>query len=207
MGQRYGGVGETRHRRERAGVADRQLYPVQPVRLRLPARRDPSVPGYRRGGRRIGRSMEAGPGRDEGVQIPHPDFAARLYGLQQLRGRLPRQAEGAGDETARSAARSAEELGVLQREGGLQGRRGRQDPFGQEPAIHAAALRVFGSLRRLRRDALHQGHHAVVRRQDDGRQRHGLHLDLFGFGSLDALLHQREGAGAGLPNARSAPTS
>ena len=55
-------------------VADRELYPVQPVRLRLPARRDPSVPGHRRGGRRIGRSMEAGPGRDEGVQIPASRF-------------------------------------------------------------------------------------------------------------------------------------
>lgn len=33
-----------RHRRERARMEDRELYPVQPVRLCLPARRDPSVP-------------------------------------------------------------------------------------------------------------------------------------------------------------------
>ena len=61
---------------------------------------------------RFGRRVEAGAGRDEGLQVPHPDFAARLYGLQQLRGRLPRQGEGAGDETARIAAAPAEELGL-----------------------------------------------------------------------------------------------
>ena len=37
---------------------------------------------------------------------------------------------------------------------------------------------------------------AAVRRQDDGCQRHGLHLDLLGFGSLDALLHQRRRPGS-----------
>ena len=43
---------------------------------------------------------------------------------------------------------------------------------------------------------LYQGHFAAVRRQDDGCQRHGLHLDLLGFGSLDALLHQRRRPGS-----------
>ena len=74
------------------------------------------------GGRRFGRGVEAGPGRDEGVQVPHPDFAARLYGLRQLRGRLPRQAEGARHASARGAAPAAEELGLHHREHRLQSR-------------------------------------------------------------------------------------
>ena len=72
----------------------------------------------------------------------------------------------------------------------------RQDQVGQEPPVRTAVVRVLGRLRRLRRDPLYQGHFAAVRRQDDGCQRHGLHLDLLGFGSLDALLHQRRRPGS-----------
>ena len=194
MGERYGRLREARHRRERARMEDRELYPVQPVRLCLPARRDPSVPRNGDRSSRFGRRVEAGAGRDEGLQVPHPDFAARLYGLQQLRGRLPRQGEGAGDETARIAAAPAEELGLYRKEYRLQAGRG-QDQERQEPAVRTTALRVLRRLRRLRRDSLYQGYFAAVRREDDGGQRHGLYLDLFGFGSFDAVLHQRQGAG------------
>ena len=95
---------EARHRRERSRMADRELYPVQPVRLRLPARRDPSVPASTRRPRpprRRRRNRSRRLGETKAYQVPHPGFAARLYGLRQLRGRLPGQGEGAGDEAAR----------------------------------------------------------------------------------------------------------
>ena len=103
---------EARHRRQRSRVEDRELYPVQPVRLCLPPRRDPSVPRHRGGGRRFGRGLEAGPGRNQGVQVPHPDLAARLYGLLELRRCLPRQGEGARHASAGGADASPEELGL-----------------------------------------------------------------------------------------------
>ena len=59
-----------------------------------------------------------------------------------------------------------------------------------EQMMDTTALRVLRRLRRLRRDSLYQGYFAAVRREDDGGQRHGLYLDLFGFGSFDAVLHQ-----------------
>ena len=168
---------------------------MQPVRLCLPPRRHPSVPRHRGRGCRFGCRVEAGPGRDQGVQVPHPGVAARLYGLQQLRRRLPRQGEGAGHETARVADEAGRELGLHHQEHRLQGGR-RQDQVGQEPPVRTAALRVLGCLRRLRRDALHQGHFAALRRQDDGGQRYGLHLHLLRFGSFHSLLHQRQGSGS-----------
>ena len=181
------------------GVEDRELYPVQPVRLCLPARRDPSVPRDGGRGRRIGRGMEAGAGRDQGVQVPHPDLAARLYGLLELRGRLPGQGEGAGDAPAGGADAPAEELGVHHPAHRLQAGR-RQDQVGEEPPVRTAPVRVLGCLRRLRRDSLYQGYLAAVRRQDDGCQRHGLHLDLFGLGTVDPVLHQRQGQGPAWAN-------
>ena len=62
VGQRHGCLGEARYRDERSRVADRQLYPVQPVCLRLPPCSDPSVPGNRRRGRGFGYGVEAGSG-------------------------------------------------------------------------------------------------------------------------------------------------
>ena len=91
----------------------------------------------------------------------------------------------------------AEELGLHHQAYRLQAGR-RQDQVGEEPPVRTAAVRVLGRLRRLRRDPLYQGYLAAVRRQDDGCQRHGLYLDLFGFGTVDPVLHQRQGPGPGM---------
>ena len=55
-------------------------------------------------------------------------------------------------------------------------------------ATVAAAVRVLRGLRRLRRDALRQAAHAVLRRPDVDRQRHGLLVDLRRQPALHALL-------------------
>ena len=58
-------------------------------------------------------------------------------------------------------------------------------------AIIAAAVRVQRRVRRLRRDALHQDAHAVVRRPRGHRQRDGLLLDLRRQSADHALRHQQ----------------
>ena len=52
--------------------------------------------------------------------------------------------------------------------------------------------------RRLRRDALHQAHHAIVRRPDADRQRHRLLVDLRRQPALHALHADAGGQGAGV---------
>ncbi len=152
-----------------------------------------------------GLEWKQGLGRDEGLQVPHSGIAARLYGLQQLRRRLPREDEGPRDEAARDADEAGRELDLRHREDRLQGGR-RQDQVGEEPAVRAAAVRVLGCLRRLRRDALHQGHFAALRRQDDGGQRHGLHLDLLGVRPSTPYCTNAKGQGPAWANSASSRT-
>ena len=58
----------------------------------------------------------------------------------------------------------------------------------------AAALRVLGSLRRLRRDALHQARQPALRRPHDRGQRHGLLVDLRRQPAHHAVGRQRRRA-------------
>ena len=181
-------------------MAERKLYSVQPVRLCLPPRSHPSVPAHRRGSGRGSRRNrdDSGRGCHESLPVQDSGLSARLYGLQQLRQHLPRPDQGPRDEAARKPARKGRSrpLGIHAREGGLQGHRGRQDQDRQEQPVLPASIRILRRLRGLRRDALHQGHHAVVRSPDDYRQRHGMFVHLRRIGSFVALLHQRQGTGS-----------
>ena len=59
--------------------------------------------------------------------------------------------------------------------------------------VRAAAHRVLRRLRRLRRDAVRQAHHAALRRPHDDRQRHGLHLHLGRQRTGHAVHDERQG--------------
>ncbi len=62
----------------------------------------------------------------------------------------------------------------------------------------AAAVRVLGCLRRLRRNAVHQARHPVVRRPDDRGQRHRMLVDLRCQPADHPVCHERRGAGTGV---------
>ena len=64
---------------------------------------------------------------------------------------------------------------------------------GEGPSTAAAALRVLGRLRGLRRNGVHQAAHAVVRRPAVHRQRHGLLVDLRRQPADHALYVERAG--------------
>lgn len=172
------------------------------MRLRLPACRDPSVPAHRGGSRRrAGRHRNQTRRRsDESLSVQDSGIAARLYGLRQLRERLPGPDQGSADEAARKPARQGRgrALGIHAQPGRLQGYRGRQNENRQEQPVLPAAVRVLRSVRRLRRNAIHQGDHAALRRPHGDRQRDGLLVDLRRIGSLVALLRQRERLRAGM---------
>ena len=119
-----------------------------------------------------------------GHEVHHPGRPRGLHRLRRVRLHLPgqgqeqREAQGARHGGPDPAPRArARELRVLPRP--ARGRPDRrQDRHGQGLPVPAAALRVLGRLRRLRRDALRQAPHPALRRPRHHRQRHRLLLDL-----------------------------
>ncbi len=130
---------------EKRGVA------VMVLRLRLPARRHPSVPPHRRGSRRRSRHRQDGPGQGEpqGLEVRPRRLRGRLHGLRQLRGRLPRQGQGPRHGPVPPARGRAGQLRLPEQEGRLQGvcEQVRQH---EELPVRPAALRVLRRLRGLR---------------------------------------------------------
>ena len=178
-------------------MADRALHPVQPVRLCLPARHDPPDTCHR--SRNEGRSGRLHRQSGDGCQrpaIPHRGCAARLHRLRQLRPGLPGQGKSPDHEAVRVPAGAGAAVGlrdvpVAQNQPDEQRDRQRQP-------VRNAAARVLRRLRRLRRNALCQTDHPVVRRPDDDRQCHRLFLDLGRQRSLDALHQEPSRPGTGL---------
>ena len=74
----------------------------------------------------------------------------------------------------------------------LQRYRRRQDQDREEQPVLASAIRILGRLRRLRRNALYQSDHPVVRSPDDYRQRDRLLVDLRRLRTVVPLLLQRQ---------------
>ena len=88
--------------------------------------------------------------------------------------------------------RERAELGLLPHDSRRRPHEG-QGRHDQGLAAPAAAVRVLRGLRRLRRNALRQAAHAVLRRPDVDRQRHGLLVDLRRQPALHAVHGQPRG--------------
>ncbi len=190
---------EAWRRRERPHLGCREVYPVQQLRLRLPARRHPSVPPDRRRGRQGSRERQARPGQGQpqGLQVHPRHLRGRLHRLRQLRRCVPRQGQGPHDGSVHQRQGRPGCVRLPEQVRGLQGvcEQVRQH---EEQPVRPAAVRVLRRLRRLRRDSEHQGHHPAVRRPHDDRQRDGLLLHLRRFLPGQPVLHQRRGSRSGL---------
>ena len=197
---RHFALRKTRRGHQHPPLDQGKLHPVQPVLVCVPPRHHPAVSG-RRGRNGHGAGLLRHPaGHGQGAQgpcLPHAGLPHGLHGLRFLRRRLPGQAEGPGHEAPGSrgdrAGRELRLCHVAQE----QGRPGQtRKPEGQP--VPAAAARILGRLRRLRRDALRQAPHPAFWRTHDGGQRHGLLLDLGRLRAHLALRGQRRRPWPGL---------
>ena len=180
---------------------------MQPVRARVPPRRDPGQGLRRRGPLRASRDLQVDGlprPRIQGQAVHHPGGARRLHGLQPLRERVPGQgsdepqAQGHQHGAPGSAAGGrAGQLRLLPRPARAGAHRGRA-ARSQGLAVPGAALRVLRGLLGLRGDALPQAPHPALRGPPPHGQRHRLLLDLRGQPAHDAVHHQPRRAGAGL---------
>ncbi len=125
-----------------------------------------------------------------------------LHGVQSVRQRLPRQGsdepETQGDRHAPSGAAPrarARQLRLLPRYSRSPAHRVREDRS-QELAVHGAAVRVFGRVRRLRRNALPEAADTALRRSTPHRQRDRLLVDLRRQSPDDAVHHQSRRPGS-----------
>ena len=173
------------------------------MRLRLPACRDPSVPAHRGGSRRragrhrnqdkaserrkpIGSSIQVSPldctgcGNCANV-CPAPTKALLMKPLE-----------------SQLDKGEAERWEYMHNQVGYKDTVVDKTKTVKNSQFSPAAVRVLRSVRRLRRNAIHQGDHAALRRPHGDRQRDGLLVDLRRIGSLVALLRQREGLRAGM---------
>ena len=140
----------------------------------------------------------------KGAALHDPGRARGLHRLQPVRRGVPGQgqdepaAQGDRHAPAAAAARAgARELRLLPGPAGV-GRRPISPDRSKTSQFLAAAVRVLGRLRRLRRDAVHQAADAALRRPPAHRQRHRLLLDLRRQPADDAVHHQRGRARSGL---------
>ena len=128
--------------------------------------------------------------------------ARRLHRLRPVRRRLPGQEQGAWPSTRPSTCSPRWTTWSASRRTSSSSSRcprstaAGQDRHRQGLAALAAAVRVLRGLRRLRRNALRQAAHAVLRRPDADRQRHRLLVDLRRQSALHAL-HGRTQDGTG----------
>ncbi len=113
-GNRHHQVRKARHRCEGSRVDSRELHPVRPVLPGLPPRLHPSRAGQ--GRHRKARRLRGGPqdhrqgtGR---LSVPYAGQPSGLHRLRQLRGSVPRQDQGPGNEAPGRTAQGRKELGV-----------------------------------------------------------------------------------------------
>ena len=128
------------------------------------------------------------------LEVHRSGCPGRLHRLRPVRRRLPGQGQGEGqaqgDRHGAAVAAPADRAGQFR----LLPLPARRRPLGGEGrhdqglAALAAAVRVLGRLRRLRRNALHQAAYAVLRRPHVDRQRDRLLVDLRRQSALHALL-------------------
>ena len=135
--------------------------------------------------------------------VHRPGRAGRLHRLLALRDDVPGEGQGQsapqGDrhDAAGAAARvRADQLRLLPRP--ARGRSHARQARREEHAVPAAALRVLGRVRRLRRDAVHQADDAALRRPCGHRQRHRLLVHLRRQPADDALHREPRRARAGM---------
>ena len=174
-------------------VGCRQVHPVQPVLVRVPARHHPPLRPDRRGGRGRPRGHQArarqgqGPG---GLQVHHGRISPLdCMGCGVCVGAVPgrRLAEdGAHRERADPAGRVRLLRGQRRRQARAAGRHRQGQP------VQAAPARVLRRLRRLRRDLLRAPGHPAVRRPHVRCQRHGLLVDL-GRSRRHVAVHGEQG--------------
>ena len=163
--------------------------------IRLPSRSNPSVPhDSRRSCRSTGRNQE-GPGQGcvQGIHLHNAGFTCGLYRLRQLRRRMSCQGESPRHGICREPGARAGQLRLHALAHRLQGHRPEQVPEREERTVLTASVRIFRSMRRLRRDTVHQDHHPVVRRPHDDIQRDRMFVHLRCIVPGIALLHQRSG--------------
>ena len=203
-------------RYEKRSLADRDpglgpatLHRLRQVRDRLPARRDPheGLPRRRRSPARPGASASRTSARPRPARdrADDPGRARRLHRLRHLRRGLPGPEQGRG--------RSTRPINLAPQPTTCDVERERFDFFLAIPEIDrtlrraghrqglaaaAAAVRVLGRLRGLRRDAVPQAAHPAVRRPAARRQRHRLLVDLRRQPADHAVDDERRRARPGL---------
>ena len=184
------------------------LHPMQQVCICLPPRGYPRQ-GVRSQGTRPGAGgISIGPLHDAGIQgaaIHAASGARRLHRVQCSACRSARQAtrsiprNKAINMTPRIDIRDRERdkyaffLNIPEFDRSTSSRAQRQDH-----PIHAADVRIFRRLRRLRRNAVHQSAHAIVRRSPADRQRHRLLFDLRRESADHAIYHRSQRPRAGM---------
>ncbi len=198
-------LGEAKHRRGDPDLGLGAVHPVQPVRLRLPARRDPRqglrALGARRGAGGVPEHFLSRP-RFRGSRLYHPGGRRGLHRLPAVRRGLPGQGplQPASQGHRHGAAAAAARARTAQLRFLPLAARGRARPYRaarrQGLAVPPAALRVLRRLRRLRRDAVRQAAHPALRRPRADRQRHRLLVDLRRQPADHAVHHQRATAAA-----------
>ena len=189
-------VGEAQHRHRDPGLGALALHPVQQVRARLPARRDPRQ-GLRAGARRdrpgdvqVRRLPRR---RLRGLPLHDPGRPGGLHGLLAVRRILSGQgqgqspAEGHRHGSAGAAPRGrARELRLLPGPSGSRPLAPAADGRQGLP-VRSSPLRVLGRMRGLRRNALPQARQPALRRPRARGERHRLHVDLRRQPSDDAV--------------------
>ena len=189
LADRHDAVGEAQHRPRDPGLGPGDLHPVQQVRARLPARGDP------RQGLRPGAAGQARRRRSSRVDYKAPEFKGCKYTIQVAPGGLHRLRRSASMVCPAKDKTNPKHKAInMAPQPPLRERRARRTTTffldlpevdraavkhrRQGLAVPAAAVRVLGRLRRLRRDAVRQAADPALRRPRADRQRHRLLVDL-----------------------------
>ena len=182
-------------------MAAGELYPVQPLLPRLPARcHPPCRSGCCAGGTRAGGDAGSSDDRTGRSFLRHRHLGGRLYRLRCLCRCLSRKAgeKGAGNASRRDERESSgfpdtALLRLCQAPSALARRIGEiRAPYGKGKPVPAPSHGVLGRLLRLRRDTLRQAADPAFRSRSLYCQRHRLQLYL---GQLLPILRLHHGCG------------
>ena len=194
-------MGETQYRGRDSRLVAPALHPVRQLRDGLSAREHPCAPVRRiaAGGRTAPFPVGAAGGPWLPRQAVHPAGVGRgLHGVSTVRRSLSRQKRRPGgrartgddSERRRDRRRGASTFRLLRiaaRGDVDDGRRGAR----ARGAVPHAAVRVLGSVRRLRRNALPATAHPALRRSTARRECHRVLVDLRRQSSDDAVVVQQ----------------
>ena len=207
---RHHAMGKAQHRAGDPDLGRDDLHPVRDLPAGVPARGDPHERLHARGdearaGRLQGRALGAqGRRRARRHDVQPAGRPRRLHRLRHLRRRLPDAQQDGGQAQGHQHGAQARAPGGRARQLRLLPQPARGAPGdGQHrrPARLAAApaaVRVFGRLLGLRRDALPEAAVAAVRRPPRDRQCHRLLVDLRRQPAVDAVVAERRRPGPGL---------